>query len=362
MSALAQEQPIDVAELTIKVGLGSPEELYYSFAEGDQIVFNFEEVKGKVLKEIEITELPSNSKFMDFKTASISDKKITVQKKGVYRFSFKNGSPKGRICKIKIQRIPATPELAAFSTDWKWKTVYDTTFTPYTEDSLIGYDSVPYIETIKELISTKQEEVLVIDRTEKVHSYLNPNPCKTYFRVLLPATVSSKYKKEKIISMAYWVGVGKESSEAYAKNVRAIGEIAKGIATLYSSPLGGLAIGAITELAVPKSGEDVSYSFVGDLENANLFKQGNSYMQYITGKGVASYGNTNRFLNNSFYVCLYNDNQTLGIDVNVKILVIKETKIFEDKEYERFKVTPQYVTLNKVKMDVKSNQVRVTVG
>ena len=51
-SAYSQLQPIDVAELTIKIGSMGNEEMFYGFAEGDQILFSFEEVKGKELKEV----------------------------------------------------------------------------------------------------------------------------------------------------------------------------------------------------------------------------------------------------------------------------------------------------------------------
>ena len=84
LSAFGQQQPIDVAELTIKIGSVGSEELFYGFAEGDQIIFNFEEMKGKELKEVEIIELPSSSKFMDYKTTKIENKKILVNQKGVY--------------------------------------------------------------------------------------------------------------------------------------------------------------------------------------------------------------------------------------------------------------------------------------
>ena len=42
----AQSYPIDVFESTLKVAGFSEEAFYYGFAEGDQLVFNFEEVKG----------------------------------------------------------------------------------------------------------------------------------------------------------------------------------------------------------------------------------------------------------------------------------------------------------------------------
>jgi hypothetical protein len=45
------QEPIDVAELTVKLKGNSEEKLYYGFAEGDQIIFNFTEGDGKELKE-----------------------------------------------------------------------------------------------------------------------------------------------------------------------------------------------------------------------------------------------------------------------------------------------------------------------
>ena len=141
LSAFGQQQPIDVAELTIKIRSLGSEELFYGFAEGDQIIFNFEELNGKELKEVEIIELPSSSKFMDYKTTKIENKKILVNQKGVYQFKFNNSALVGRICKVKIQRIPKSEEFISFNTNWEWKTLYDTTYVPYTQDSLVGYDT-----------------------------------------------------------------------------------------------------------------------------------------------------------------------------------------------------------------------------
>ena len=61
------QTPIDVAENTFKIGSFGEEIFYYGFSEGDQILFNFQEVNGKKLKELEIIEIPSTSKFMDYK-------------------------------------------------------------------------------------------------------------------------------------------------------------------------------------------------------------------------------------------------------------------------------------------------------
>jgi len=59
------QAPIDIAESNLKIGGLVEEVFYYGFTEGDQLVFNFEVVNGKELKEVEIIELPSSSKFMD---------------------------------------------------------------------------------------------------------------------------------------------------------------------------------------------------------------------------------------------------------------------------------------------------------
>jgi hypothetical protein len=45
---------------------------YYGFAEGDQMIFSFEELKE--LKESEIIEMPTSSKFMDYKSIKFTNK------------------------------------------------------------------------------------------------------------------------------------------------------------------------------------------------------------------------------------------------------------------------------------------------
>ncbi len=358
LTASGQSQPIDVAELTIKIGSMGSEELFYGFAEGDQIVFSFEELKGKELKEIEIIELPSSSKFMDYKTTKIEKKKILVNQKGVYQFKFNNSALAGRICKVKIQRIPKTEDLISFNTNWEWKTLYDTTYVPYTQDSLVGYDTLRFKEKVKELIKKENIDEMILDKTQRVHSYWNENSSYTYLKVDLPQNKIEPYHEEKILAWAYWIGVGEEASQAYAQNVKAIGKIASGVASFYGTPLAGVAVGAVTELLTPKSGEDVKYAFIADFQNVQAFLAGQVYYQFDQGKGIAAYGKNTSRLKDTFYIGLHNDNQTTGIDANVKIVVIKEIKTYQDVEHDRQKITPKYVTLNKKRMVVNTTKIR----
>ena len=210
---LALETPILVTETTLTIDFDQTKELFFSFAEGDEIVFDFQLVKGKNLKEIEIIELPNNSVFSEFKAQNISSKRITVRNKGLYKFKFRSSSLGRRVCKIKISRIPANDATKKFNTNWKWKTIRDTIYTPYTLDSITGYKKINYKEKIKELVKTENVEELVFNKNQRVHSYYNENVSRSYLKVDLPNNTKTDLKEERIIAWAYWIGVGEEAQE-----------------------------------------------------------------------------------------------------------------------------------------------------
>ncbi len=136
--AIGAEDRILVTETTVKIGSMGIEELYFGFEQGDEIIFSFELVKGKNLNEVEIFEYPETSVYMDFKTSLVQDKSISVRKKGIYKFSFRNKAMGNRVAKVKIERVPATTESAEFNTLVYWRTVSDTTYYTDTERYLIG--------------------------------------------------------------------------------------------------------------------------------------------------------------------------------------------------------------------------------
>ena len=76
----------------MKVGIKGEEAVYYGFAEGDQIIFSFEEANGKEMKEIEIVEMPATSRFIDVKTSKIENKTINVPRTAIYKFRFANSA------------------------------------------------------------------------------------------------------------------------------------------------------------------------------------------------------------------------------------------------------------------------------
>src|SRR5688572_591380 len=165
------QKPVDVAESPIKVGIKGEEMVYYGFAEGDQLIFSFEEANGKEMKEVEIVEMPYSSKFMEYKTSKLENKTIKVPKTGIYKFRFANSALLPRVCKYKIQRIPAGPATQNFNTTVYVDEYYDTTYTNEVETFIDRSDTV---------INNFQ------DRTIKVNPLTAPGSSKVTFNFMLP--------------------------------------------------------------------------------------------------------------------------------------------------------------------------------
>lgn len=307
--------PIDVAESTLKVGGLGEEVFYYGFAEGDQLIFNFEEVNGKELKEIEIIELPSSSKFMDYKTKKIENKTLNITKTGIYKFRFSNSAIGGRICKFKIQRIPATETTKNFNTSVYWKTVYDTTYTTEQEKYLIKSDTT---------VSN------ITDQVAKVHSGGNLNGNKTTFNFTLP---------DNTVAWSYYIGVDQAGQQAYQT---ATNELASKAGPLVSKipgygPLAALALGGVSYLTQLQSGEDIDF-YIVDGNNVNLFMGGQAFSYIKKGKVINDYSRMTAPLKGSWHVCLSNDNAVTGVTVAVKITAIIVTQQWGTRPIQKMHV------------------------
>ena len=335
---------IDVTDQKIKVGGLSEEILYFGFAEGDKIIFNFQEIDKKELKELEIAEYPSNSKFSDFKTSKIENKTLNVSKTGVYVFRFKNTAFGGRICNIKIQRIPASDKTKGFNSAVTWETKQETTYNNYTKDVLVGYDTT-YIPRKKiELVKTEIREEAIFDKLQRVHSISNGSSNRTSLYFTLPINQLTTYKTTKVVSWAYWVGIGDEANNAWKQNIKILSNVATKFSSSYISPLGAFAVGQMVELILPKVGEDVFYA-IADETNKDLFiSKNNQFKIFDQGKGIAGYRKFTDpgLCQGSFFVLLLNDNTVMGIDAQVKVIAMVETNYYADKIYNEMTVRPRY--------------------
>jgi len=328
--AFGQENKILVSQTTVKVNSLGSEELYFGFDEGDEIIFNYELVKGKDLKEIEIFEYPNASIFMDYKTKEIKDKSIIVNKKGIYKFKFKNSAISARICKVKIERIPANPEVSKFNTTVYWQTLRDTNYYFVDEKYLISKDTsvVPFGGKRVEEVSSRNA--------------LNGNPNRLHIKATLP---------ENTISWSYYLGVGnnaesvfKDAEEKAKKKVAQLNtasSVASKLAVIDptgSAALASLALKGYAEFGVTDNADNVKYWFVNDYANAQLFMAESGFYAFDKGNGPLIAKRMTTPLKGTFYLCLENDNFKDLINVHIRMSAVVLTEKWGVRKVERFKV------------------------
>jgi hypothetical protein len=297
---LLSQVPLEVADQTFKLsGLGGEEEFYYGFETGDQLIFNFQELEGKELKELEIIELPSSSKFMGYKTKRIDNKVLNIQRTGIYKFRFSNSALSSRICKVRILRIPASEETKNFNTSVYFKTVYDTSYTTVPQRYLIKADTI--IENIT-------------DQVAKVHSQGNLNNNKTTFNFTLPANT---------VAWSYYIGVDQAGQQAYQYATKELAYKAAPIVARIPGygPLTALALGGTSYLSTLQSGEDIDF-YIVEGNNVNYFLAGQQFYFIKRGKVINDYSRMLAPLSGTFNICLANDNAITEVTVAVKITAI----------------------------------------
>lgn len=333
------QDPIEVTEQTIKIGGTKEEELYFGFAEGDKILFSFQETDNKELKEIEIIEYPNNSKFSDYKSKKIENKTINVTKTGVYVFRFKNSAISGRICKIKIQRIPLNEDSKNFNSTVIWITKQDTTWNTFTKDVVIGYDTTYLQKTKKELVKIDTIVNPLFDKTLRVHSETAIGKTQyTYATVQLPTntyqpSIFNPYKSTEVISWSYWIGVGQKATEEYEKANKSMtsGITAIGALTGYGA-LATLAVTGISMFGTTSLGDNIRYKFYGNQNGTEIIID--------HGNVVTASGRNEKIKQGSFSIELFNDNFKDGIDVNLKMVVLQLSKTWQDIPFTEQKITP----------------------
>lgn len=321
--AIVQSQtPIDVAESTVKVaGLGE-EVFYYGFAEGDQLVFNFQEVNGKELKEVEITEWPASSKFMDFKTKKITDKIIQVTRTGIYKFRLTNGAIGGRVCKFKIQRIPATEETAKFNTNVYWRTVYDTTYTTVQERYLVKKEYKP---------------VAIVPITEY---YINSGSNATFsggksritFPVTLPPNTQEWYYE-------FSASRDKNAVEQAKSSFNLLGQL-----TTLIDQTGALGFGM--DMLTKPPGGDVCDVYLLDYDNSRLFEAKETFQYFTAGtrenikSGLVKMAGS---AGQSWFMGLKNPDSMYGIHVAIEVVAVTLEEEWGVRNVRKMNVTSMQV-------------------
>lgn len=306
------QAPIDVAENTVKVSASGEEIFYYGFAEGDQLIFSFEEVNGKELKEIEIMAMPSSSLFLDYKAKKIDNKILNIPETGVYKFRFTNSNLlAGRVCKFKIQRIPASEETKKFNTTAYKRIIYDTAYYEAAEKYLVRTDTV-----VAE----------ILNQTAKVHSVGNVNGNKTFTNFRLP---------DNTIAWSYYIGVDQSGQQAYENATKQLASNATPL--VGTNPLAALTLNLTSYLPRLQSGEDIDY-YLTPIESINLFAAGRAFKYYKTGKVINDFAKMDPIPGNLSF-CFFNDNAITAVAVMIKVTAVQVNNVWDTRQEKKMNIT-----------------------
>lgn len=342
-TAMCFGQKITVAELQLRINPAAAEELLYGFADGDKILLTVEEANGNTIDEVTVLEYPETYKYKGYDVKKEKNHEFIVTNKSVYKFRFANAAKEVRLCNVKIQRIPANKQSENFNTSVKWVTVQDTVWNSLTKDVVAGYDTLNVQKVRRIAAFEKKYEEVVMDKSQRVEAKTTLGETKVGVSFTLPVNFVSKDETKKVVAWAYWVGVGEESNEFWKQNRKMIVGAVNSAASYFTTPLGGIAAGALTNLMMPSNGEDVEYALVNEQNNKLLF-QDKPYKSFDAGKGIAAYKRFTdaNMLQGKFFMILTNDNYVQAIDVNVKVSAIIEHIRYKDEKFTDKTITPRY--------------------
>lgn len=349
LSVAQSESGIEVCDLTISLKGNETHDLYYGFAAGDRLSFNFEETQGQPIASVEISEYPDQVRFQELQTASIKNKSLLVTTAKVYRFRFTNDR-RDKICKVRIQRIPASSKTRSFQTAVRWVEQYDTIFLK-NKPARIEIQTVE--RRVRKLIKVDTAVVNLIDKKERVASRGNlTQEANSGIKVSLPQNTEAPDRTYEVVSWAYWLGVGQEAEGQYAEANR-VAKLAK-TATNAVKTLGVLAgpYGALASLAIdgvsfflpPGSGDNIQYEI---RHKDNIIDQGN---------GPAAYARHDKYTQGELKFKLANDNFIDAVDVSLRVMAVAIVKHYKDEIIQEQKEVPVLEKeINMKKVPVLSN-------
>lgn len=212
---------------------------YYAFDTGDEIVIDMKILDGKGNANLIIKSYPNGSVvFSEKDFREMTQKKVRIPEKGIYKFLFYTDHVFDRNAHVKIKRIPSSESSPTFSTVVKMK------------KDTIYHD--------------------VLNTNVKVYGKNNPEyNNKTSVKINLPENTSY---------WVYWIGVGQESS----KKMEALSSELSG--SKVSNPIAAYGLRSIPSLPQYSSSATVNYRFFDNL-NIKSFKANAEYKYLVFKQG-----------------------------------------------------------------------------
>lgn len=351
---LLSQTLVPVADLSIRMNSNSTKELYYSFSEGDTMCVDLDLSNGFV--RFEIIELPDQVKTSQF-TAKISDYRIIIPSSKVYKFIITNGGTEKK-CHLQINKISKSHKKTNVGTlVYQLKTLYDTTYTYYQEDSLVGYDTVHYIETVKEVLTKEYSDVVLTEENAVVHSYgfIDHNNPRTFIKIELPENQVTDNFEQKVHSWAFYIGVTSNNHLSMGKLLKNGVSIIPDITVIKKYLLG-----KVVDLAIPTGVDNVQWYILNTAHDVKNFMNNKTFSCIRNGEGAGAYYKfINKHTQGTFYICLGNQYPHAQINVSVKAVALVETITYKDVDCSRVRIDPKYVKVPKVRQVISQRQIRV---
>jgi len=244
----------------------------------------------------------------------------------------------------------------------------DTTFVPFTVDSLVGYDTTyrPYLE--KELFVDRMELVQVLENHGvEVHSRTYKWPLSAsqgelneeVVEIDMPSTLNSKYKKVENVVWYYGVGVNQQQKLLADERRANLFDLGGEIAGYFAGTIGKVVFKGVGHLTSDQSDASV-YVMLTDYENAVKFQYDQEFSIYRDDNIVSS--STIRMetpRNGRIYLGLENDDLDDALTAYINVAVWQRIREYRDVEKQKEIVKPRYLTLHKQRMVVKTRKIRI---
>lgn len=250
---LVAQTPVLLMESTFKISSLSEETFQFGLCEGDHLLIEFNEKKGKKVERLVLRELEGITIFQDYQFSEISKKKIKISKTAIYEIAIKNRSAAKRTCYLQLSRLPATEAFRNFNSTVYSRIIRDTTYKTK-KKPFVRYQGV------KPVILAEKNLIYLDNRTKAIFPGANS---KVVVTVNLPINTVEWYYQFSSYR-------NKDKINSVNQTFDLIGNISK---VLDRTGLVKLGIQMLTH----PPGGDICSVYLLDASNSHAFKNTNSW-------------------------------------------------------------------------------------
>lgn len=318
-------EPVLVTDQTIRIK--GEQRFFYAFEEGDELTLVVASINGKNIRRVDARIHGGDEVWSSPQLAAQVEGSWKVAKRAVYEIRIQVGAPK--TVRFQLYRRPKTLSRTVFDTQVQWKTVTDTIRRNYWSKTETVYDTSYPTHYRRVHYQTGEETYALVERTERVHSKTHlQGENRSILTFSLPKLQSNEQHEERLIGVAYWLGVGQEGLEHYKTELKKfLGSAA--IQVGKKNMLAGLAIGAYAVATNPPQGDNIHY--IWSNSTGRTLDKGNVTVAFGRFTGGAG---------DQLTLSLTNDNILNGLNIHIKLVAVVERRYYRQEGYQVRTITP----------------------